>query len=334
METLRTPDERFADLPGYPFAPHYVERRRRCASTTSTRGRATRRPVLLLHGEPSWSYLYRKMIPVLAAAGLRVRRARPRRLRPLRQAGARASDYTYQRHVDWMRGVARRARPPRRHARLPGLGRAHRPAPRRRAPGALRARRRRQHVPADRRHDRRARRSSPGSSSRRRRPSFHVGGIVQRRLRDRRSPPEVVAAYDAPFPDDTLQGRRAPVPDAGADVARRSGGGREPRARGRCCARWTKPFLTAFCDSDPITARRRRASSRSAIPGAQGQPHTTIDGRRPLPPGGQGRGAGARRRRLHPPHVARRAPLALDPPRRLLQQAPIWRRQPRRPATA
>ena len=76
MQILRTPDERFANLPGYAFAPHYVE----IPSGDGARlrvhyvdeGPANADPVLCLHGEPSWSYLYRKMIPVIAAAGHRV----------------------------------------------------------------------------------------------------------------------------------------------------------------------------------------------------------------------------------------------------------------------
>ena len=91
MDTLRTPDDRFADLPGYPFEPHYAEIPDGDGGTLRVHyldeGPADAAPVLLLHGEPSWCYLYRKMIPVLVAAGHRVRRARPRRLRPLRQAG-------------------------------------------------------------------------------------------------------------------------------------------------------------------------------------------------------------------------------------------------------
>ena len=97
----------------------------------TTCGRATpRRPVvLLLHGEPSWSYLYRKMIPVLTAAGLQIvapdlvgfgRSDKP----------AERADYTFARHVEWMRELLfDRLDLPRRHPGLPGLGRAHRPAP-------------------------------------------------------------------------------------------------------------------------------------------------------------------------------------------------------------
>ena len=103
MELLRTPDERFANLPGYAFAPHYLVVdgvRVHYVDEDDAAGA----PVLLLHGEPSWSYLYRTMIPPLAAAGHRViapdlvgfgRSDKP----------ASREDYTYQRHVDWMRGV-------------------------------------------------------------------------------------------------------------------------------------------------------------------------------------------------------------------------------------
>ena len=106
MEILRTPDNRFENLSGYPFSPHYVE-------VPDSEGGMLRihyidegpliaNPVLLMHGEPSWSYLYRKMIPLIAAAGNRViapdlvgfgRSDKP----------AHRNDYTYQRHADWMK---------------------------------------------------------------------------------------------------------------------------------------------------------------------------------------------------------------------------------------
>ena len=74
MDILRTPDERFEDLPGYPFRPNYLEIPSGETSShgsnlrvhTVDEGPAGAPVVLLLHGEPSWSYLYRKMIPILA----------------------------------------------------------------------------------------------------------------------------------------------------------------------------------------------------------------------------------------------------------------------------
>jgi haloalkane dehalogenase len=105
MQVLRTPDERFAGLPDFPFAPRYAEvddadgTRLRIAYLDE--GPADAAPVLLMHGEPSWSYLYRKIVPPLAAAGHRVvapdligfgRSDKP----------AKRDDYTYERHVAWM----------------------------------------------------------------------------------------------------------------------------------------------------------------------------------------------------------------------------------------
>ena len=73
MKTLRTPDERFADLPDYAFEPHYLEINDGDGGTLRVHyideGPADAAPVLLMHGEPSWSFLYRHMIPMLVAAG-------------------------------------------------------------------------------------------------------------------------------------------------------------------------------------------------------------------------------------------------------------------------
>ncbi len=100
MKVLRTPDHRFADLPGYPFKPHYLELDGLRIHYVDTGSREAA-PVLLLHGEPTWSFLYRHMIPVLVAAGHRV-------LAPDLVGFGRSDKpddqryYTYQRHVDWM----------------------------------------------------------------------------------------------------------------------------------------------------------------------------------------------------------------------------------------
>ena len=80
MPALRTPDDRFAGLPGFPFEPHYVEvdagdvegwRPGKLRVHYLDEGPADGRSCCCMHGEPSWCFLYRKMIPVLAAAGLR-----------------------------------------------------------------------------------------------------------------------------------------------------------------------------------------------------------------------------------------------------------------------
>ena len=84
MEILRTPDERFLNLPGYPFHPHYVEADGQRIHYVDE-GPPSAAPVLMLHGEPSWSYLYRKMIPVFCLGRIARCRAGPGRLRTLRQ---------------------------------------------------------------------------------------------------------------------------------------------------------------------------------------------------------------------------------------------------------
>ena len=109
VRLLRTPDDRFTELPDFDYEPRYADIQDpnggvlRLAYVEA--GPADGPVVLLLHGEPSWSYLYRKMLPVLAAAGLRAiapdlvgfgRSDKP----------ADIADHTYERHVEWMRALA------------------------------------------------------------------------------------------------------------------------------------------------------------------------------------------------------------------------------------
>jgi len=109
MQTLRTADEHFTGLPEFPYTPRYCEVSDQDGGTLRVAwvedGPADADPVLMLHGEPSWSFLYRRMIPILAAAGHRVicpdlvgfgRSDKPTRI----------EDYTYARHVEWMRTLA------------------------------------------------------------------------------------------------------------------------------------------------------------------------------------------------------------------------------------
>jgi haloalkane dehalogenase len=109
MQTLRTQDERFAGLGDFAYPPRYCEldddEGGRLRMAWVEHGPADADPILMLHGEPSWSYLYRKMMPVLAAAGHRVicpdlvgfgRSDKPTQL----------ADHTYARHVEWMRALA------------------------------------------------------------------------------------------------------------------------------------------------------------------------------------------------------------------------------------
>jgi haloalkane dehalogenase len=272
MEFLRTPDDRFASLPGYPFAPHYADvgGLRMHFVDEGPRDGAV---VLLLHGEPSWSYLYRKMVPVLAAAGLRA--VAPdlvgfgRSDKPVRR-----EDYTYQRHVDWLwafveatalrgitlvcqdwgglLGLRLVAEHPDRFARVVAantfLPTGDVP------PGAA--------FLAWRAYSQKT-------------PHLHVGGIVKGGCATT-IPPEVIAAYDAPFPDDTYKAgaRQFPllVPIAPDDPAAPAN-----RAAWQALEHFEKPFLTAFSDQDAITRGGDRML-QERIPGARGRRHTTIQG--------------------------------------------------------
>ena len=272
MEFLRTPDERFQGLPGYPFAPHYIDIDGLRLHHVDE-GPRQAAPVLMLHGEPSWSYLYRKMIPIVAAAGHRV--VTPdligfgRSDKPVQRR-----DYTYQRHVDWIRAVLVQldlknitlvcqdwggliglrlvAEEGDRFARVVAantfLPTGDRPA----GPAFLAWRQYSQST-----------------------PDFHAGGIVKGGCVGDLAP-ESVAAYDAPFPDDRFKAgaRQFPmlVPFAPDDPAATAN-----RQAWEALSRWRKPFLTAFSDMDPITNGAERAL-QERIPGAAGQPHTTIHG--------------------------------------------------------
>jgi haloalkane dehalogenase len=277
METLRTPDERFADLPGFPFSPHYLEVPDPEGGSLRVHyvdeGPAGAEPVLMLHGEPSWSFLYRKMIPIIVDAGLRAvvpdlvgfgRSDKP----------SKRSDYTYQRHVDWMRAVVegldltRITLVGQDWGGFIGLRLAAEDEGRFARVVAANT-----FLPTGDRH--------PGDAFlawqkfSQETETFRVGRIVNGGCTTE-LPPEVIAAYDAPFPDETFKegARQFPllVPTGPDDPAT------EPNRRAwDVLRRWDKPFLTAFSDSDPITAGADRVL-RSKIPGAAGRPHTTIAG--------------------------------------------------------
>jgi haloalkane dehalogenase len=276
MEILRTPDERFADLPGYPFAPHYVELPQPGGDPALRMHFVDEGPrdapvVLLLHGEPSWSYLYRTMIPGLVAAGLRV--VAPDLIGFGRSDKPAAREaYTYQGHVDWMAsflaaldlrgitlfcqdwggliGLRLVAEDSDRFARVVAAN-TFLPTGDQKPPDAFFA-------------------WQQFSQSV---PEFPVGGIV-RGACARPVAPEVVAAYDAPFPDERYKAgaRQFPLlvparPDDPASAANRVAWER--------LRRFDRPFLTAFGDSDPITRGADRRL-QAEIPGAAGQPHVTI----------------------------------------------------------
>lgn len=271
MDILRTPDERFGALPGYPFAPRYHELPGGLRMHHVDEGPAQGPVVLLLHGEPSWSYLYRKMIPVLAQGGLRAVAPDLIGFGRSDKPGHRG-DYTYQRHVDWLvsfiealdlrditlfcqdwgglLGLRIAAEHPDRFARIVASN-TFLPTGDQPLPEAFFAWREFSQTV----------------------PELPVGSILEKGCA-RPLAPEVKAAYDAPFPDERYkEGARqfpALVPASPEDPASPSN-----RRAWEVLARWDKPFLTLFGDSDPIT-RGADKLLRAMIPGAGGQPHTTI----------------------------------------------------------
>lgn len=270
MEILRTPDERFARLPGYHFAPHYMEVAGLRVHYVDE-GPPSANPVLMLHGEPSWCYLYRKMIPPVAQAGQRVIAADlvgfGRSDKPVHK-----SDYSYQLHVDVLRGFLEAL--DLRNITLYGqdwgglIGlRAAAENPERFA-GIIAAN---TGLPTG---------DTPMSEAFHRWqtysqtvPVLHAGGIVKGACVTELAP-EVIAAYDAPFPDERYKaGARAfplLVPSRPDDPA-----APDNRKAWEALRQWRKPFLTAFSDRDPVTHGGERVFQK-LVPGAQGQPHVTI----------------------------------------------------------
>jgi haloalkane dehalogenase len=274
MNVLRTPDERFAALPDFPFAPHYVELRDGLRVHHLDEGPSDAAPVLLLHGEPTWSYLYRTMIPGLTGAGHRCvvpdlvgfgRSDKP----------ASTDDYTYQRHVDWMAelvfdhldlrditffgqdwgglvGLRLVALEPDRFARVvvsnTGLPTGERP-------------------PNDA--------FLAWQKFSKEAPTLPIGRIIAGGCTTPLSD-DVIAAYDAPFPDDTYKaGARifpSLVPTSVEDPAHLANAKAWEVLRA-----FDKPFLCAFSDGDPITSGGERQFI-GEVAGTEGQPHTTIEG--------------------------------------------------------
>ena len=280
MELLRTPDDRFVDLPDFPFDPHYAQLVDPTDDSSTIRihyldeGPRDGSVVLLMHGEPSWSYLYRSMIPPLVEAGLRViapdligfgRSDKP----------TRREDHTYARHVEWIRELL-----------FDHLGLDHITLFAQDWGGLIGLR-----VAAESidRYDRIVvantglntgdRAPTKGFEAwlefTRSVPEFPVGVILQgattRELTDAE-----IAAYDAPFPDESFKeaARALPslVPSHPDDPASAAN-----RAAWAVLETFDRPFLTAFSDNDPVTAGGERAFQHK-IPGAAGRDHPTMVG--------------------------------------------------------
>ena len=275
MKVLRTLDERFANLPDFPYEPRYLE----ISDVSGTplriayvdEGPRDAAPVLLMHGEPSWSFLYRKIIGKLAP--------RHRVLAPdlvgfgRSDKPAETTDYTYEKHVAWMSawltgldlrditlfcqdwggliGLRLVAAFPERFARvivantgLPtgtGFGEGFQ--------AWLKMSQSAPVFPA----------------------GFFVNGGSARTLT-----PDEIAAYDAPFPDESYKSGARVFP-ALVPITPEHGSVAQNKAAWEVLERFEKPFLTAFSDQDPIT-RGGEAAFQDRVPGAKGRSHVTIEG--------------------------------------------------------
>ena len=277
MKILRTPDDSFKNLSGYPFKPNYLEildsEGQELRIHYIDEGPVGSEPILLMHGEPSWSYLYRKMIPIIIDNGYRAvapdlvgfgRSDKP----------ADQRDYTYQRHVDWMQawlnkihlqqinlvcqdwggliGLRLVAQNPDRFSRVvaanTGLPTGNAPMP--------------DAFLSWRKYSIEA-------------PHFDIGDVITMGCQTALAA-NVIAAYNAPFPDDTYkEGARifpSLVPITPDDPAARAN-----HEAWKVLSKFEKPFITMFSDSDPITRGGERIF-QSRIPGAKDQFHIAIKG--------------------------------------------------------
>ena len=275
MQYLRTPDACFEGLTAYPFKPNYLfvddfdcgEMRMHYLDEGSKDGEV----VLLLHGEPSWSFLYRNMIAPITDKGYRVivpdligfgRSDKP----------TKRSDYTYQRHLDWLRNILSQLSLENITLVCQDWG------------GLLGLRLVAEHP------DKFARvlaantmlptgDHAPGEAFMKWRTfsqevaEFPVAGIIKGATVTELAP-SVLEGYNAPYPSEEHKAgvRQFPllVPITTDDPQTENN-----RAAWQTLKRFSKPFLTAFSDSDPVTAGGDKIMQK-LIPGTQGQSHTTI----------------------------------------------------------
>ncbi len=272
IEIIRTPEERFENLPDYNFIPHYIELADGIRMHYIDEGDKTNPTVLLLHGEPSWSFLYRKMIPILVANNFRV--IAPDLIgfgksdKPKRQ-----SDYSYQNHMDWLTSfieqldlnnmllfcqdwggltglrlitqledrfsmvVASNTTLPTGNIEMPEVFLKWR-------------------------------------EFSQKSPDFDIGQVIDKGTVADLSE-EVIAAYNAPYPSEEYKaGARifpmlVPVEMDDPESAKN-------RSAWEILAKWEKPFLTIFGDQDYIM-KGAEVIFQKIIPGTKGQDHTHLN---------------------------------------------------------
>ena len=268
MKTLRTPDERFANLSGFPYQPHYVEVPGGLRMHYVDEG--TGDVILCIHGEPSWCYLYRKMIPTLSKHGRVIAVDLVGFGRSDKPAGKES--YTYSLHhdslvafikqldlqritlvcQDWggLLGLPIATEMPERFARLvimnTGLPISGKPL----SPAFM------------------AWKAYATHSD-----DLKVGQVVQNAtVTD--LPSEVVAAYDAPYPDKTYKGGALQFPNL-VPVSEDAEALPHMRRAAEALKSWTRPALVMFSDKDPVTAGGEKFF-RALIPSAKDEPEITI----------------------------------------------------------
>lgn len=273
MKALRTPDTRFETLPDYDFAPTYREVGKGLRLHYVDTGPRDGRAIILMHGEPSWSYLYRFMIRQLSAAGFRVlapdligfgKSDKPTEL----------SDYSYASHVAWMQdwfnhadvsnavmfcqdwggliGLRLVADNPDRFAAVMA-GNTGLPIGNGTPSEAF----------------------LKWQSFSQVVPEFPTGNILQGAT-VRELLPEEVAAYDAPYPDESYKAGARIFPALVPTDPSMDGVAENIKAW-KVLKQWKKPFLTAFSDQDPVT-KGGEAVFQKLVPGAAGQPHRILKG--------------------------------------------------------
>lgn len=272
MNVLRTPDEAFTQLKDYPFAPNYLQiAEGKLRLHYIDEGQNDSETILLMHGEPTWSYLYRKMIPILVEAGYRcvapdlIGFGKSDKLPEM-------SDYSYQAYVEWMSefitqldlrnmtlvcqdwggliGLRLVAAFPERFKRV-SASNTFLPTGQGKPSEAF----------------------LQWQAYSQKSPKFEIGKIVNGGCVRQLSETEI-AAYDAPFPDDSYKAaaRIFPslVPTSPDDPAIPAN-----IKAWEVLQKWDKPFLTAFSDQDPIT-KGGDAYFQKVVPGTKGQNHQTL----------------------------------------------------------
>ncbi|MHA1255671.1 MAG: haloalkane dehalogenase [Promethearchaeota archaeon] len=270
MKLLQTPEERFKDLPDFPFKPHFIEVDGINIHYIDE-GNNQEEIILLMHGEPSWSFLYRHMIPILVKGGYRV--LAPdlvgfgRSDKPTEQ-----SDHTYGKHVDWMTkwvklldlqnitlfcqdwgstiGLRVAIENQERFSRI-FLSNGGLPTGEHKMPEAF----------------------MKWREVSRNMPKFNIGRIMKAATTNK-LPRDVIKAYEAPFPDDSFKAAPRIMPS----LIPISTDDPEHKANKKAIEmfrKWEKPFLTAFSDGDPVTRGGDKFWQKN-VPGTQGQKHTTI----------------------------------------------------------